>query len=171
MNDIKIGNRSQFVQSRNIPGEMFSTNAIDTLIFNAIEAETEVVVQVTYVGPNTEGAQFFAAIVGRATKDTRVFMYLVADDHLFRIEIVKHGPLVAAHDVLDLGPCTSQAEVRRFPERVVEIRRVPAEAGFGLYGVDEEHGQVVLQLGVEATGGFVMHWAPNGWTPGWLAAA
>ena len=42
VNDIKIGNRSQFVQSGDVPGDLFAVNAIDTFVrFEAAQTATK----------------------------------------------------------------------------------------------------------------------------------
>jgi len=67
VNDIKIGNRSQFVQSGDVPGDMFATNAIDTFVrFASAQTAMDVVVVVTYIGLNESGCPFFGAMVGTA---------------------------------------------------------------------------------------------------------
>ena len=67
VNDIKIGNRSQFVQSGDVPGDLFASNAIDTFVrFEAAQTAMDVVVVVTYIGLNESGAPFFGAMVGTA---------------------------------------------------------------------------------------------------------
>jgi hypothetical protein len=67
VNDIKIGNRSQFSQSGDIPGDMFATNAIDGFVsFETAQTAMDVVMVVTYIGTNESGAAFYASIVGTA---------------------------------------------------------------------------------------------------------
>ena len=67
VNDIKIGNRSQFSQSGDVPGDMFATNAIDTFVrFETAQTAMDVVVVVTYIGLNESGCPFFGAMVGTA---------------------------------------------------------------------------------------------------------
>ena len=67
VNDIKIGNRSQFVQSGDVPGDLFATNAIDTFVrFDTAQTAMDVVVVVTYIGMNESGCPFFGAMVGTA---------------------------------------------------------------------------------------------------------
>jgi len=67
VNDIKIGNRSQFSQSGDIPGDMFATNAIDGFVsFETAQTAMDVVMVVTYIGTNESGAPFYASIVGTA---------------------------------------------------------------------------------------------------------
>jgi hypothetical protein len=67
VNDIKIGNRSQFVQSGDVPGDLFATNAIDTFVrFEAAQTAMDVVVVTTYIGLNESGCPFFGAMVGTA---------------------------------------------------------------------------------------------------------
>jgi hypothetical protein len=67
VNDIKIGNRSQFVQSGDVPGDLFAVNAIDTFVrFETAQTAMDIVIVVTYIGLNESGAPFFAAMVGTA---------------------------------------------------------------------------------------------------------
>jgi len=67
VNDIKIGNRSQFSQSGDVPGDMFATNAIDGFVsFETAQTAMDVVMVVTYIGLNESGVPFFASIVGTA---------------------------------------------------------------------------------------------------------
>ena len=67
VNDIKIGNRSQFSQSGDVPGDMFATNAIDGFVsFETAQTAMDVVIVVTYIGLNESGCPFFASIVGTA---------------------------------------------------------------------------------------------------------
>jgi hypothetical protein len=67
VNDIKIGNRSQFVQSGDVPGDLFATNAIDTFVrFETAQTAMDVVVVVTYIGLNESGCPFFGAMIGTA---------------------------------------------------------------------------------------------------------
>jgi hypothetical protein len=67
VNDIKIGNVSQFVQSGDVPGDMFATNAIDTFVrFAPAQTAMDVVVVVTYIGLNESGCPFYGAMVGTA---------------------------------------------------------------------------------------------------------
>jgi hypothetical protein len=55
VNDITIGDRSQFVQSGALPGDMFVTTAIDSYVtFETAQTATDVVMIVTYQGA-TEG--------------------------------------------------------------------------------------------------------------------
>jgi hypothetical protein len=65
VNDIKIGNQSQFAQSGDVPGDMFATNAIDTFVsFQTAQTAMDVVVVVTYIGLNESGCPFFGSAVG-----------------------------------------------------------------------------------------------------------
>jgi hypothetical protein len=67
VNDIKIGNRSQFSQSGDVPGDMFATNAIDGFVsFETAQTAMDVVMVVTYIGLNEYGVPFFGSIVGTA---------------------------------------------------------------------------------------------------------
>ena len=65
VNDIKIGNRSQFSQSGDVPGNMFATNVIDSFVsFETARVAMDVAVIVTYVGTLESGSPFFASMVG-----------------------------------------------------------------------------------------------------------
>jgi hypothetical protein len=65
VNDIKIGNRSQFAQSGDVPGDMFATNAIDGFVsFETAQTAMDVVVVVTYIGLNESGCPFFGSMIG-----------------------------------------------------------------------------------------------------------
>jgi len=67
VNDIKIGNRSQFSQSGDIPGDMFANTAIDGFVsFETAQTAMDVVMVVTYIGSNESGVPFYASIVGTA---------------------------------------------------------------------------------------------------------
>jgi hypothetical protein len=63
--DIKLDGKSQFLQSGNVPGDLFATNAIDTFLrWQMCREQVEVIVQ--YIGLNKEGCPFFGALVGEA---------------------------------------------------------------------------------------------------------
>lgn len=65
VNDIKIAGRSQFIQSGDIPGDMFATKAVNTFIlFEVAKAGRDVEVVATYIGTNENGCPFYAAITG-----------------------------------------------------------------------------------------------------------
>ena len=67
VNDIKIGNRSQFIQSGDVPGDTFASNANDALMaFDAAPQGDDVVLVVTYIGLNEKGCPFFASFIGEA---------------------------------------------------------------------------------------------------------
>ncbi len=67
VNDIKIGNRSQFSQSGDVPGDMFGPQAIDSFVtFETAQTAMDVVLIVTYNGNNESGTAFYGAIVGTA---------------------------------------------------------------------------------------------------------
>ncbi len=59
VNDIRVGNRSQFSQSGDIPGELFASNAMGAeLALEVVQTSMDLVMIVTYVGSNPEGASF-----------------------------------------------------------------------------------------------------------------
>ena len=70
VNDISIDGRSQFLQSGQVPGDMFAINAVDGLIkFDVMQRYSEVVVSVTYVGTKQDGAPFYGSILGSPLTD------------------------------------------------------------------------------------------------------
>jgi hypothetical protein len=67
INDITIGNRSQFAQSGALPGDMFSSEAIDSFVtFETAQTAMDVVMVVTYQGPVEGGIPFYGSIIGTA---------------------------------------------------------------------------------------------------------
>lgn len=67
INDITIGNRSQFAQSGALPGDMFATQAIDSFVtFETAQTAMDVVMIVTYQGATEGGTPFYGAIIGTA---------------------------------------------------------------------------------------------------------
>lgn len=67
INDIMIGNRSQFAQAGDIPGDMFSSNATDGFVsFETAQVAMDVKIVVTYIGPNPGGEIFYASMIGMA---------------------------------------------------------------------------------------------------------
>jgi len=67
INDITIGNRSQFAQSGALPGDMFATEAIDSFVtFETAQTAMDVVMIVTYQGATEGGTPFYGSIIGTA---------------------------------------------------------------------------------------------------------
>ena len=67
INDISIGNRSQFAQSGQLPGDMFSNASIDSFVsFETAQTAMDIVMVVTYVGANISpaSAPFYGGIIG-----------------------------------------------------------------------------------------------------------
>lgn len=65
VNEIRIAGKSQFIQSGDIPGDLFATNAMSSFVcFEAAMASTEVEITVTYIGENAAGCAFFGSITG-----------------------------------------------------------------------------------------------------------
>lgn len=65
IDDIKVGNRSQFSQAGSIPAEAFASNALgNEVAFETVQTAMDFVVQVTYLGTATAGAQFRSVIFG-----------------------------------------------------------------------------------------------------------
>jgi hypothetical protein len=67
IDDIKIGNRSQFSQAGSIPGDMFLSTAIDSFVsFETAQTAMDIRIFVTYVGQIPTGQRFHASMVGTA---------------------------------------------------------------------------------------------------------
>jgi hypothetical protein len=67
INDITIGNRSQFAQSGALPGDMFSNVAIDSFVtFETAQTAMDVTMVVTYQGGTEGGTPFYGSIIGTA---------------------------------------------------------------------------------------------------------
>jgi hypothetical protein len=67
INDIKVGNRSQLSQAGELPGEAFANTAIDTFVsMETVQTAMDFVMQVTFIGTASAGAQFKAAVFGTA---------------------------------------------------------------------------------------------------------
>lgn len=70
VNDLRIGNRSQFKQSGDIPGDLFATNAIATFVkFDSWPADATIEIDVTYIGLREDGALFGARLEGTVVRD------------------------------------------------------------------------------------------------------
>jgi len=68
LNDITIGNRSQYVQQGALPGDMFATGAIDSFItFETAQTAMDVTVSVTFNDASVSGGQpFYGSLIGTA---------------------------------------------------------------------------------------------------------
>jgi len=67
IDDIKVGNRSQFSQSGSIPAESFASNALgNEVTFETVQTAMDFVMAVTYVGTNSAGEQFRCTVFGTA---------------------------------------------------------------------------------------------------------
>ncbi len=67
VNDITIGNRSQFAQSGALPGDMFANVSIDSFVtFETAQTAMDVTMIVTYQGGTYGGTPFFGSIIGTA---------------------------------------------------------------------------------------------------------
>lgn len=67
INDIRIDGTSQFVQSSDVPGDMFTTDAIESFV--KFHPGTRIELLVTYIGPNESGCCFKARILGTVVRD------------------------------------------------------------------------------------------------------
>jgi hypothetical protein len=67
VNDVKVGNKSQFSQSGDVPGDLFAATTIDSYVsFATVQTAMDFVMLVTYVGTNESGAPFYCAVLGTA---------------------------------------------------------------------------------------------------------
>ena len=65
VNDISIGNKSQFAQAGSLPGDMFSSNSIDTFVsFDTAQTAMDICITVTYRGPIKAGVHFSGGMLG-----------------------------------------------------------------------------------------------------------
>jgi hypothetical protein len=88
--DLRINGRTQFGQPGAIPGDLFSTSAIDSFItLEACEAGGLIEIDVRYIGLNERGARFAARLEGTVVRDD----YSVAPPDLHMIvETSGQGP-------------------------------------------------------------------------------
>ncbi len=67
VNDVKVGNRSQFAQSGDVPGEMYAATTIDGhLSMETVQTSMDFVIVVTFVGDAENGAPFVCGVLGTA---------------------------------------------------------------------------------------------------------
>jgi hypothetical protein len=67
VNDICIDGTSQFMQSGDVPGDMFATDAIDSFV--RFQPGTRIELIVTYIGFNESGCCFAARLLGTVVRD------------------------------------------------------------------------------------------------------
>lgn len=69
INDITIGNRSQFAQAGSLPGDLFGRSAADSFVtFDEMQAGMDIVFIVTYIGPIKTGCPFAGAVLGTSAR-------------------------------------------------------------------------------------------------------
>jgi hypothetical protein len=67
INDIKVGNMSQFSQSGDVPGEMFGATTIDGFVkFTTCQTAMDFVIVTTFVGASESGSAFVCGVLGTA---------------------------------------------------------------------------------------------------------
>ena len=67
VNDVKVGNKSQFSQSGDVPGDLFAATTIDSFVsFATVQTAMDFVMLVTYIGTSESGAPFYCAVLGTA---------------------------------------------------------------------------------------------------------
>ncbi len=67
INDVKVGNMSQFSQSGDVPGEMFGATTIDGFVkFTTCQTAMDFVIVTTFVGASESGAPFVCGVLGTA---------------------------------------------------------------------------------------------------------
>jgi hypothetical protein len=63
--DISIGNKSQFAQAGAIPGDIFANLSIDSFVsFDTVQTAMDVTVTVSYVGTSESAVSFFGGMLG-----------------------------------------------------------------------------------------------------------
>lgn len=69
--DILVGGVSQLGHgSRGVPGAMFSSQALDSLLMiSSVDAQSDFVIQARYMGPSPEGAPFVCGVLCDAILD------------------------------------------------------------------------------------------------------
>ncbi len=84
VNDIKIGNESQLIQSGDIPGDMFAEQSLDSFIrMDRADRGIDVVIVVTYIGDNKKGCALYGAMIGHSDRRGKA-----APQMLFESEVV-----------------------------------------------------------------------------------
>ena len=70
INDITIANKSQYAQAGGLPGDMFSSTAIDSFVtFDDANPNSDVVIVATYVGADPNGRAFMGGMLGAEVDD------------------------------------------------------------------------------------------------------
>lgn len=65
LDDIKVGNRSQFAQAGSMPAEAFAATSFDAYVsMETVQTAMDFVIQVTFVGTASAGEQFRAVVLG-----------------------------------------------------------------------------------------------------------
>lgn len=73
VNDVKVGNTSQFAQSGDVPGEMFSASAIDCFLrMDPVRARQDFVIFATYIGPEADGEPFVCGVLGTSISEGEI---------------------------------------------------------------------------------------------------
>lgn len=67
IDDIKVGNRSQFAQAGSMPAEAFAATSFDAHVsMETVQTAMDFVIQVTFVGTASAGEQFRGVVFGTA---------------------------------------------------------------------------------------------------------
>ena len=69
VHDIRLGNRSQFCQSGNVPGVAFSVATAESVRMSTLQSLMDCVIEATYIGTREEGAPFLCGIAGNALRE------------------------------------------------------------------------------------------------------
>ncbi len=65
INDIRVGKRSQFSQSGDVPGEMFRATTLDSFVgFETVQTAMDFSICVTYIGDEPKGEPFTCGVLG-----------------------------------------------------------------------------------------------------------
>jgi hypothetical protein len=68
VNNVQIGNMSQFCQSGDVPGVAFSVAAAESVRMMTLQSLMDCVIDATYIGTREEGAPFLCGIAGNALR-------------------------------------------------------------------------------------------------------
>lgn len=164
INDITIGERSQFSQAGAIPADMFAAGAIDSYVsFDTAGPGMDIRMTVTYIGQNPDGEVFTGSMLGmsvggagRATPTLRTLIWLDDRDHVYRLSRPLHlrTMILERIDGEDLDAVLETAPITMIdPPRVITVHC--ATVGRGpkarsvLYAIDDSVDGVVFDVPID----------------------
>lgn len=161
INDIVIGNQSQFAQTGDIPGEMFAVSAIDTFaVFDTVQTTMDIRLVATYIGSNQAGEMFRGAFIG-TSGDRAPTLTLHFDDKTY---------VIIGDDVTIAEAVPVEDELDYYEHPIVVGLRVASTDSDGevaLIFTEERTDEEILRL---LTNGQRLRWRVKGekdpWAPG-----